>query len=112
MRVKNTKVKITIPIPVDKPDVNGRVFTKEAVDNAVCNLRTNIPILYGDDETGKKVIGTTTGTSHIVAWDSENQVCKMTVDGVVFHGGAETIIKEIKDGKISSFEIVSVGLTK
>lgn len=112
MRVENTKIKITIPIPVDKPDINGYVFTKEAVDNAVCNLRINIPILYGDDEMGKKVIGATTGPSHIVTWDSENQVCKITVDGVIFHSGTETIIKEIKDGKITSFEIASIGLTK
>lgn len=110
MRVENSKVTITIPIPVDKPDMNGRVFTKEAVSNAVCNLCTNIPIIYRDDRNFEEVIGTTTGTSHIVTWDSENQVCKMTVDGVVFHSGAVINVKEIKDGKISSFEIVGVGL--
>ena len=111
MRVENTKVKFTIPIPIDKPDNNGVIYTEEAVENAANNLRTNLPIVYKDNETNTKVIGTTTGTSHIVTWDSENQVCKLTVDGVIFYSGAEIIVNEIEDGKISSFEIVSIGLT-
>ena len=112
MRVNDTKVKFTIPIPIDKPDKNGVVYTKEAVENAVNNLRTNLPIVYGDGEADKKVIGVTTGNSHIVTWDSENQVCKMTVDGVVFYSGAEIIVNEIENGKITDFDIISIGLSK
>ena len=112
MRVENTKVKLTIPIPFDKPDKNGVMHTKEAVENAVNNLRKNIPIIYGDSETDKSIIGTTTGDSHIVTWDFENQICKMTVDGVIFYSGAELIVNEMKDNKITDFEIISVGLSK
>lgn len=112
MRVENTKVKLTIPIPIDKPDKNGVVYTKEAVENAVNNLRTKLPIVYGDGEIYQGAIGVTTGNSHIATWDSENQVCNMTVDGVVFYGGAEIIVNEIKDNKITDFEIVSIGLSK
>lgn len=112
MRVENTKVKLTIPIPFDKPDKNGVMYTKEAVENAVNNLRKNIPIVYGDSETDKSIIGTTTGDSHIVTWDFENQICKMTVDGVIFYSGAELIVNEMKDNKITDFEIISVGLSK
>lgn len=111
MRVENTKVKLTIPIPIDKPDCNGVVYTKEAIENAVNNFHTNLPIVYKDNETDEKVIGVTTGASHIVTWDSENQACKITVDGVVFYSGAEILVNEIEDGKISSFEIVRIGLT-
>ena len=86
MRVENTKVKLTIPIPIDKPDDNGVIYTREAIENAVNNLHKNLPIIYRDNESAIDgiVIGATTGNSHIVTWDSENQVCKMTVDGVVF----------------------------
>jgi len=112
MRVENTKVKITIPIPVDKPDCNGVIYTAEAVENALNNLQTNLPIIYKEDVEGyAKVIGATTGTSHIVTWDSENQVCKLTVDGVIFHSGADIIVNEIEDCKISDFRIASIGLT-
>ena len=111
MRVENTKVKITIPIPIDKPDANGSVFTEEAVENAVSNLHTGLPIVYKDNECDTKVIGSTTGKTHIVSWDSENQVCKLTVDGVVFHSGANIIVNEIEDGKITDFRIASIGFT-
>lgn len=113
MRVENTKVKLTIPIPIDKPDDNGVIYTREAIENAVNNLHKNLPIIYRDNESAidDMVIGATTGNSH-VTWDSENQICKMTVDGVIFYSGADIIVNEIEDGKVTDFEIVSIGLSK
>lgn len=113
MRVENTKIKLTIPIPFGKPDANGIVYTEDAVEKALNNLQTNLPIVYNDSaETDEKVIGSTTGTSHIVNWDFENQVCKVTIDGVLFYSGAEIIVNEMtKDGKITDFRIASIGLT-
>ena len=112
MRVENTKVKITIPIPVGQPDCNGAIYTEEAIESALNHLQTNLPILYKEDaESYEKVIGATTGTSHIVTWDSENQVCKLTVDGVLFYSGADIIVNEIKDSRISDFRITGIGLT-
>ena len=114
MRTENMNVKLTIPIPIEKPDKNGNVYTKEAIENAVNNLHTNLPIIYKDNENENedKVIGITTGTSHIVTWDSENQVCKVTIDGVVFYGGTECIVSKIKEGKVADFRITSIGLSK
>ena len=112
MRVEGTKIKLTIPIPIDKPDLNGCIYTKEAVENALYNLPKNLPILYQKDvETDAVVLGATTGDSCIVTFDSDNQVCKLTVDGVVFHSGADIFVNEIEDGKISDFRIASIGLT-
>ena len=110
---ETTKVKFTIHIPFDKPNKNGSIFTKEAVENAVNNISKNMPIIYkgNESEFSKRVIGSTTGNSHIATWDFENQVCKATVDGVVFHSGAEIIVNEIEDGKITDFRITSIGLT-
>ena len=90
MRTENIEVKITIPIPFNKPDKNGNIYTEEAVENAVNNLHKNIPIIFRD-ESEDKVIGATTGDSHIATWDFENQVCKVTVDGTVFYGGTESV---------------------
>ena len=113
MRIENTKVKITIPIPVGKPDANGVIYTEEAVENAISNLKTNLPIMYKESaETDAKVIGVTTETSHIVTWDHENQVCKVTIDGVLFYGGAGIVVNDMtKDGEITDFRITSIGLT-
>ena len=110
MRAENTKVTITIPIPYNKPDKNGNIYTKEAVEKAVNNLHKHLPIIYRG-ESEEKVIGSTTGDSHIATWDSENQVCKLTVDGEVFFGGTECIA-DIDNGKIVNFEIVGIGLNK
>ena len=86
MRAANIKVTITIPIPYNEPDKNGNIYTKEAVEKAVNNLHKYLPIIYRG-ESEEKVIGSTTGDSHIATWDFENQVCKLTVDGEVFFGG-------------------------
>ena len=110
MRRENIKVKITIPIPYDKPGKNGNIYTKEAVEKAVNNLRKNLPIIFRD-ESEEKVIGTTTGDSHIATWAFENQVCKLTVDGEVFFGGTECTV-DTNNGKIVNFEIVGIGLSK
>lgn len=111
MRTDLLKVKLTIPIPFDNPDSNGTVHSKEAVEQAVRQLMTNTPILYADDGT-RVVVGSTTGDSHIVAWDNENQVCNVTVEGVLFHGGAGIRVNEIQDGVISDFEIVEFGISR
>ena len=110
MRTENIKVKITIPIPYDKPDKNGNIYTKEAVEKATNNLRKNLPIIFRD-KSEEKVIGTTTGDSHIATWDFENQVCKLTVDGEVFFGGTECLY-EVEDGKVTDFQIIGIGLSK
>lgn len=112
MRVENTKVKFTFPIPIDRPDANGVTYTKEALEKAVNNFGKYLPIVYKESiETDEKVIGATTGNSPIVSWDSENQVCKLTINGVIFYSGAEIIVNEIEDGKVSDFRITSIGLT-
>ena len=112
MRVENAKVKITIPIPIDRPDANGVMYTEEAIGNALNELPTHLPILYKENaESDEKVIGTT-GMSHVATWDYERQVCNLTIDGIVFNSGAEIIVNEMtKDGKISDFSIASIGLT-
>lgn len=112
MRVENTNVKLTIPIPIDKPDSNGIVYTEEAVENAINNFGKYLPICYKDNDCDERVIGATTDSPPIVSWDSENQVCNLTIDGVLFHSGAEIIVNDMtKDGWITDFEIASIGLT-
>ena len=110
MRTENIKVTITIPILYDKPDKNGNIYTKEAVEKAVNNFNKNLPIIFRD-ESERKVIGTTTNNSHIATWDFENQVCNLTVNGEVFFGDTECTV-DIDNGKIVNFEIVGLGLSK
>lgn len=112
MRVENTKVKLTIPIPIDRPDANGVTYTKEAVENAINNLDRHLPILYKENaETDEQVIGSMVGLAPNITYVSDNQV-NITIDGVIFYSGAGIIVNEMtKDGKITDFRIVSIGLT-
>lgn len=105
-----TKVKITIPFAFNNPNANGTVFTEEAVERAVSGLRQNIPIVFGDGMDAK-AIGYTTGTSHIVTWDFENQVCKVTVDGLLMNSGATIIVNESEDNQVTDFRIVGIGVS-
>lgn len=106
MRTTNIKIKLTIPIPYDKPDDNGCIYTKEAVENAVNNLHTKLPIFCGDT-----LIGVITNDSHITTWDIENQICNLTVDGITYYGGTECF-PEFTDNKVTSMQIVGFGISK
>ena len=43
MRSESIEVTFKIPIPVDKPDLNGVIYSKEAIRNAYKNVK-DIPI--------------------------------------------------------------------
>lgn len=114
MRTENIKVKLTIPIPFNKPDLNGVVYSEQAVEKAVNNLPKNIPIIYRDNDGNgeEKVIGTTTGNSHIVTYDIENRVCKVSIDGEILFGGTECIVNSMEDNVVTDFRITGIGLSK
>lgn len=111
MRTDNIKVRLTIPIPFDRPDLNGAIHTKEAIDNALKNMPENIPIVYKDNDSETKVIGVIDEPFRGVSFDSKNQVCELSLNGTIFYAGASIIANEIEDGKITDFEIRSIGLT-
>jgi hypothetical protein len=115
MRTENIKVKLTIPIPIDKPDKNGVVYTERAIEKAVCALNTNLPIIYRDNRKedvidNSIVIGHTTGSCHMVHWDFENQVCNLVVDGQIYFGGTSCIVNDIQDNVVKDFRITSIGI--
>ena len=111
MREHMIPITITIPFPYDRPDKNGNVYTKDAVETAVCSLRKNIPIIFRDNKCDAKPIGHTTGESHIVVWDDENQVCKITIDGVIYAGGTSCNIHHSKDRSALLFDITALGIS-
>ena len=111
MRTDNIKVRLTIPIPFDRPDLNGAIYTKEAIDKAITNMPSNTPILYKDNDCEAKVVGVIDEPFRSISFDSKNQVCTLSLNGTIFYAGASIIANEIEDGKITDFEIRSIGLT-
>lgn len=113
MRTNNIEVKFTIPIPYGKPDLNGVCYTKEAIENAIKNYKSKLPILFQANENDSiHLFGATDNTIYSTEWDDENQVCRFTLDGVIFYGGADIVVNEIQDGKITDFEFRGFGLSE
>ena len=106
MRTENIKVTFKIPIPVDKPDLNGFIYSKEAIRNAYKNIK-NIPIEIPNNDGEFLPIGVAQEVELIEDEDS----MYVTGVGLIWHGGTEESI-EIKDGKVTSFKVNGIGLAK
>lgn len=106
MRTENIKVTFKIPIPVDKPDLNGVVYSKEAIRNAYKNIK-NIPIEIPNNDGEFLPIGV---AQEVELIEDENDMY-ITGVGLVWHGGTEESVK-IKDGKVTSFKVNGIGIAK
>lgn len=106
MRTENIKVTFKIPIPVDKPDLNGVIYSKEAIRNAYKNVK-NVPIemLYGDGQF------LPIGVAQEVELIEDENGMHITGVGLIWHGDTDESV-EIKDGKVTNFKINGIGIAK
>ena len=104
MRTENIKVTFKIPIPVDKPDLNGAIYSKEAIRNAYKNVK-GIPIEIPCSDGQFLSIG----VAQEVEFIEDKDGMYITGVGLVWHGGTEESV-EIKDSKVTSFEVEGIGL--
>lgn len=111
MRTKDIEVILTIPFYYDKPDGNGNIYRKDAIYNALLNLKVGLPIKFLDNSGEPKLIGHTTGKSHIVTDDEQNGRYLLTVDGVVLFGGSCEDVLLNSDQEIIKFDLTSIGLS-
>ena len=114
MRLDNLKIQLAFTIPFGCSDKNGVIYSREAVEKAISDFNGKLPILYRDNDSCKDgvVVGNTVGETCSVLWDDERQVCEIIVNGNLYYGGTECIVNEIKDGVITDFRIISVGLSR
>ena len=106
MRAENIKVTFKIPIPVDKPDLNGVIYSKEAIRNAYKNVK-DIPIEIPCSDDQLFPIGV---TQEVKLIEDENGMY-ITGVGLIWHGGtAESV--EMVDGKVTSFRVSGIGISK
>ena len=106
MRTENIKVTFKIPIPVDKLDLNGIVYSKEAIRNAYKNVK-NIPIEMPNNDGQFFPIGV---AQEVELIEDDNGVY-VTGVGLVWHGGTEESV-EMVDGEVTSFHVRGVGISK
>ena len=96
------KIKLYMPIPIDKPDGNKITYTKEAVINAVKKFKNPIPLVTTYKENTRKVIGTINGLNLL-----ENNI--MELDGIIFFGGTDDNCEQ-ENRVVKDMEIILVGI--
>lgn len=132
MRTNNIKVTLSYKIPYDVPDLNGNIYTKEAIEKAIAECKESLqnggklPLIYNNNNTVTKeeVIGV---IEHL--WDVQyNEIEKyIQVDamGMFWYGGTCENIEVMKDDEaickgnseqptiklIKGFEIASFGIS-
>lgn len=111
MRNSMEKICIELRFPYTKPDENGVLYSKEAIEKAFDKGVSNLPIIYLDNDGNESVIGYTKDENVVSEWDDSNGVCRIKVNGVVFFAGTSCIVNEIENGVVKDFEITSVGIS-
>lgn len=106
MRTENIKITFKISIPVDKPDLNGVIYTKEAIRNAYKNEK-DIPIEIPNNDGQFLPIGV---AQEVELVEDESGMYIKGV-GLIWHGGTEENV-EINDGKVTSFDVTGIGVAK
>ena len=104
MRTRLIKVSMEIPLPVDKPDENGLIYTKEALENAAKDAVDKPIEIIRDD-------GTSTIIGHTTKVDFTGEESYM-VEGVVYYGGTEEIVELADERRIVNMEITGFGLSR
>ena len=132
MRTNNIKVTLSYKIPYDVPDLNGNIYTKEAIEKAIAECKESLqnggklPLIYNNNNTVTKeeVIGV---IEHL--WDVQyNEIEKyIQVDamGMLWYGSTCENIEVMEDDEaickgnseqptiklIKEFEITSFGIS-
>ena len=106
MRVGNIRVKFEIPFNLNEPDLNGTIYTKEAVENAYKDVK-NIPIGIHDEDGRFIPLGV---SQEVELIESEDGILIKGV-GLIFHGGTNESV-EITNGKVTKMDATAVGIAK
>lgn len=104
MRCSNIQVSFKIPVPINKPDGNGTVYTKEAVENSVNNLKCVIPIVIREG-----IVETVIGFANKLKFIEENEEYYIQGVGHIRHGVTEEKVN-IQNNIVTSMEIDSIGI--
>lgn len=106
MRTENIEVTFKIPIPVDKPDLNGVIYSKEAIRNAYKSVK-DVPIEIPCNDGEFFPIGV---AQEVELIEDKNDMY-ITGVGLVWHGGTEESVEMI-DGKVTSFHVSGIEIAK
>lgn len=107
MRLENIEVTFKKKLPINEPDDNGIMYTKEAIQNAYkeAQSRNGLPIEFPNDKGEFIPIGSIHGIELI----EDNGEMYVEGYGIIYHGGTEENV-EVNNKIVSSFSITGVGV--
>ena len=115
MRVSNLKCNITLRFPYNKPDGNGIIHTREAVEKMIYSLSGEYPIKVAGGLDKNKDVNDIIGVAtepYSAIWNEDEGVCVLTINGIIFHGGTECIVNEFTDDRAADdITITGFGLS-
>ena len=113
MRIRGIPISFTMSLPYDKPDKNGNVYTREAIENALKRCpKIALIVECFNNKLPEKIIGYTNGTPYAIQADEESKIIRYNIDAHILHGGLNGIVKCHNDkGEITEFEITSFGVS-
>ena len=108
----STKFLLSFPLPDGKPDGNGVVYTKEAVEKALAEMPASIPIIYRF-KTGESVkIGYTCNRPSTLKYCADH-IIRFEIEGIINAGGTEceaSIDRKVDITTVTDFKITAIGL--
>ena len=113
MRAKNIKVTFEIPIPVNERDLNGVIFSKEAIEKAYKDTIKDIPIGVYDRDANFIPVGNVHDTELLV--DYKGNIC-WKVSGTIFYGETAGFIRELNYNgsqlEVTDFRVTGIGISQ
>lgn len=106
MRTENIKLTMKMPLPLNKPDGNGVIYTKEAFIKAFKGAKGE-PLEIIHDYGSSDVIGITHSIEYI---EDENGDYGL-VSASLYHGGTCEEV-DFRDGFVTGMELSIVDLVK
>lgn len=109
MRLENIEVTFKSKLPINEPDGNGVMYTRDAIIKAYeeAKNRDSLPIEFPNDEGKFMSIGIAKELELI----EENGNMYVTGCGLIYHGGTEENV-EIKNDIVNSFTITGIGVAR
>lgn len=101
---KPIEITMKVPFPIEKPDRNGIIYTEDAIKNAVNNFTSSAPLRIWKDDICT-VIGHVDNIELSDAFE-------ITAHGVCYFGGTNEMANEIENNIVSSFELLSFGISE
>ena len=108
MRTSNIEISFKMKYPCDKPDLNGCIYTKEAIRDALKNKNMRgEPILIEDNKGEFIQVGFVQEAEYL----EDEKGIYIIGNGLIYYGGTNEIV-DIKDNRVASMEIKGIGFTR